>query len=435
MSSSKFTSPAASETSTSSRSSAGVAASRNSLPSPGPADVLRGGPDGDYIRAAKGDDTVDLGDGDDVFARFMVDGYDRVDAGAGQDTAIAYGTAADETMEVSSSGARTRVFGGSPGSLELDATEQVTVDPQFGTDNVIVRDLTATATKQVDAHLHAPDLRVDTLTVIGSTGPETMTATSGGAVHTVSGLAAAVRLISPEQGTKLALDARDGEDTIDARGITKDKLQPILTGGGGKDFVLGTEGQDTVAGGIGDDVAYMGGGLDTFKWIPGDGSDIVEGQAGTDFLEMNGSGGNDRFDVTPVGGRTRVTRDLDAVNMDLGDVERLDIMPGIGGDIVRVADVSGTDTDNVFVNLALARGTTATDQTIDRVFVDGTNGIDAIGATAAGPQVRVEGAPAVVTTAFSDPTLDRLHVDTRLGNDTITVAPNVFQLIGFTWSQ
>ena len=251
----------------------------------------------------------------------------------------------------------------------------------------------------------------------------------------MTGLGATVRLASPETGTKLAIDARDGDDTIEAQGITKDKLQPILTGGGGKDFILGTEGQDTVAGGIGNDVAYLGGGLDTFKWIPGDGSDIVEGQAGTDFLQMSGSGGNERFEVTPIGGRTRVTRDLDAVSMDLGRVERLDILPGIGGDIVRVADISGTDTDNVFVNLALARETTATDQTIDRVFVDGSNGTDAVDVTAAGPHVRVDGVPAVVTTAFPDPALDRLHVDTRLGNDTINVAPNVFELIGFTWSQ
>ena len=130
-----------------------------------------------------------------------------------------------------------------------------------------------------------------------------------------------------------------------------------------------------------------------------------------------------------------MTRDLDAIRMDLDDVERLDILPGIGGDIVRVADVSGTDTDNVFVNLALTRSSTATDQTIDRVFVDGTNGTDAIGVEAFGPQVRVKGAAAVVTTSYSDPALDRLHVDTRLGNDSINVAPGVFGLIGFTWSQ
>ena len=241
-------------------------------------DVLRGGPDADVVRGREADDTVDLGDGDDVFLHQAMDGSDRVDGGAGQDMGSTGGTDNDDTIEVGSSGARTRVFGASSGSLELDRTEQIVVDPKAGTDNVIVHDLAGTPTSEVTGALFAPDQRVDTLTVLGSTGPETIKATSSGPVHTVSGLAATVRLASPEQGTMLALDARDGDDTIDAQGITKDKLQPILTGGGGKDFIVGTPGQDTIAGGIGADVAYLGGGLDTFKWLPGDGSDIVEGR-------------------------------------------------------------------------------------------------------------------------------------------------------------
>ena len=69
------------------------------------------------------------------------------------------------------------------------------------------------------------------------------------------------------------------------------------------------------------------------------------------------------------------------------------------------------------------------------MFVDGTFGNDTINVNGAGPQVRVEGAAAVMTTSGSDPELDRLHVDTKLGNDSINVAPGVFGLIGFTWSQ
>ena len=178
----------------------------------------------------------------------------------------------------------------------------------------------------------------------------------------------------------------------------------------------------------------MGGGLDTFTWAPGEGSDIVEGQGGTDFLQMNGSGGNDRFDVLPVGSRTRVTRDIENVNLDLGDVERLDLLPGTGGDIVRVADLSGTDTDHVDVGLAAARGTIAGDKTIDRVFVDGTFGDDTINVNGAGPDVRVTGLAAITTVRGTDPTLDRLHVDTKLGTDAVTLTGTTNQLIGFTFS-
>ena len=178
----------------------------------------------------------------------------------------------------------------------------------------------------------------------------------------------------------------------------------------------------------------MGGGLDTALWAPGDGNDIIEGQGGTDFLQMNGSGGNDRFDVTPIGSRTRVTRDIENVNLDLGGVERLDILPGPGGDILRVADMSGTATDHVDFNLSVARGQIGGDNLIDRVFVDGTFGNDTINVNGAGPDVRTTGLAAITTVRGTDPELDRLHVDTKPGVDALTVTGTTNQLIGFTFS-
>ena len=189
-----------------------------------------------------------------------------------------------------------------------------------------------------------------------------------------------------------------------------------------------------IAGGTDVDVALMGGGLDTFTWGPGEGNDIVEGGAGTDFLQMNGSGGNDRFDVLPVGSRTRVTRDIENVNLDLGGLERVDLLPGPGGDIVRVADLSGTATDRVDVNLMVARGQTGGDNLIDRVFIDGTFGNDTINVNGAGPDVRTTGLAAITTVRGTDPELDRLHVDTKPGVDALTVTGTTNQLIGFTFS-
>ena len=149
---------------------------------------------------------------------------------------------------------------------------------------------------------------------------------------------------------------------------------------------------------------------------------------------MTGSGGNDRFDVTPVGSRTRVTRDIENVNLDMGGLERLDIVPGPGGDLVRVADMSGTSTDHVDVGLQVARGTTSGDNLIDRVFVDGTFGNDTIDVSGAGPDVRVTGTAAIVTTRGTDPELDRLHVDTKPGIDQFTITGTAQQLIGVTYS-
>ena len=398
------------------------------------ADTLIGGPDGDVVTGGKGNDTVDLGDGDDLFSRGPADGIDRVEGGAGADTLSATGSAADESIDVQGLLARTRVLYGFTGSADTGGIETVKVLPLAGTDNVTVRDLSGTATTKVDVTLSTADLRVDTVTAIGTQGADSIKATTNGTTQTISGLPATVNVVNPERGEKLAIDARDGADTIDATGLAKDKVQPILKGGAGKDVIIGSSSDDLVAGGTDTDVALMGGGLDTFTWGPGEGNDIVEGGAGTDFLQMNGSGGNDRFDVVPVGSRTRVTRDIENVNLDLGGLERVDLLPGPGGDIVRVADLSGTSTDHVDVNLMVARGQTGGDDLIDRVFVDGTFGNDTINVNGAGPDVRVTGLANITTVRGTDPELDRLHIDTKPGVDALTVTGTTNQLIGFTFS-
>jgi hypothetical protein len=47
--------------------------------------------------------------------------------------------------------------------------------------------------------------------------------------------------------------------------------------------------------------------------------------------------------------------------------------------------------------------------------------------TAAGPFVRTSGLAAIMTVGFGDKTQDRLHLDTKLGNDVISVDPLVHQ--------
>ena len=244
-------------------------------------DILRGGPDADSIAGRKGNDTVDLRRRRRLLhAHAVADGIDRVEGGAGVDLLSASGTESDDFIEVQGLLARTRLLYGFTGSADMGGIEHISMNPFGGTDNVTVRDLGGTATTKVDVRLNTADLRVDTLTVIGTQGADKIKATSSGTTHTVSGLPATVNLINPERGTKFAIDARDGDDTIDATGITRDTLQPTLRGGAGRDTIIGSPGDDTIAGGTGVDVALMGGGLDTFTWAPGDGNDIVEGRAG-----------------------------------------------------------------------------------------------------------------------------------------------------------
>src|SRR4029077_597805 len=54
------------------------------------------------------------------------------------------------------------------------------------------------------------------------------------------------------------------------------------------DLIFAGGGNDTVAGGGGDDFAFLGAGNDTFIWRPGDGNDFVDGGAGAGRLGLHG---------------------------------------------------------------------------------------------------------------------------------------------------
>ena len=65
-----------------------------------------------------------------------------------------------------------------------------------------------------------------------------------------------------------------------------------------------------------------GTGDDTFVWNPGDGSDTVEGQDGTDTLQFNGANINEKIDISANGTRARFTRDVANITMDINSVEQ-----------------------------------------------------------------------------------------------------------------
>jgi hypothetical protein len=271
---------------------------------------------------------------------------------------------------------------------------------------------------------------LDTVSVSGTAGPDKVKVAASGAGHAVTGLGAKVTVDTTDPGQKIVVDGGEGDDEIDASGMTKDKTQPFLFGGPGKDVIVGSPGQDVITGGTGVDVAFLAGGLDTYTWVAGDGGDIVEGGAGTDFLRMDGTGAGESYSVAPIGGRVRAA--VNSEVLDLGGLERLDVLPAGGADQMHVADMSGTDVDHVDFLLTLARGTITRDGSPDSVFVDGTNGNDAISVTAGGAFVRTDGLAAVTTVGFGDKTQDSLHIDTKLGNDLVSVDPLVHQQLLFT---
>src|SRR5262249_27285219 len=62
----------------------------------------------------------------------------------------------------------------------------------------------------------------------------------------------------------------------------------VLLGKGGIDFLFGGSGNDTLIGGTGDDQVFGQAGNDRMIWNPGDGTDLNEGGAGIDTVEVNG---------------------------------------------------------------------------------------------------------------------------------------------------
>jgi Ca2+-binding RTX toxin-like protein len=98
----------------------------------------------------------------------------------------------------------------------------------------------------------------------------------------------------------------------------------VLTGGGGDDRIVGDRGNDTMNGGTGDD---------TLVWNNGDNSDVANGDAGRDDVEVNGAAAaGDIFTVQPNGARIKFERpNLVPFTIDIGTSETMHAN-GLGGD-------------------------------------------------------------------------------------------------------
>jgi Ca2+-binding RTX toxin-like protein len=105
-----------------------------------------------------------------------------------------------------------------------------------------------------------------------------------------------------------------------------------LNGKGGNDFLFGGSENDTLTGGAGDDQVFGESGNDRLIWNPGDGTDLNEGGAGIDTVEVNGGNGAETFTVTANGTRVRFDRTAPApFSLDIGTTENL-VVNANGGD-------------------------------------------------------------------------------------------------------
>jgi hypothetical protein len=164
----------------------------------------------------------------------------------------------------------------------------------------------------------------------------------------------------------------------------------------------------------------LGNGQDSFRWYPGDGSDVVEGENGTDTLNFNGAGVDKIMSLSPNGERSLLLRNVANIRMDMNGVERLDLTALGGADTVTVNDMSGTDFRRADVDLSAPTG--AADGAADIVTVNGTEQADNIHVKGAGARVAVDRLRTDTVVAGGEP-IDRLQVNALGGDHKVKVDP------------
>jgi Ca2+-binding RTX toxin-like protein len=399
-------------------------------------DTLLGGDGNDLIIGGRGSDTARLGAGDDTFVWNPGDGSDTVDGQDGVDTLQFNGANISETFNLSANGTRTRLTRDIGNvTMDLGTMERIQIAALGGADNFVINDLSNTGVQQVAIDLSAPagsgvgDGAADSVTVNGTSASNQIQVSGSGGSVSVTGLSAQVTLTGTEGANdSLHINALGGNDTINAAGLAAGQLTLTVDGGSGNDTILGSAGNDILIGGDGNDfvdgnqgsdTAFLGAGNDTFQWDPGDGSDTVEGQDGTDTLLFNGANIAEKIDISANGSRTRLTRDVGNVTMDLGGIEHIQLNALGRADTFTVNDLTGTAVNQVAIDLSAPAGSGTGDGAADTVITNGTANNDQITVSTSGTSVVVKGLAAQVTVSGAEPLNDSLVVNGLAGNDTI----------------
>jgi Ca2+-binding RTX toxin-like protein len=179
----------------------------------------------------------------------------------------------------------------------------------------------------------------------------------------------------------------DGNDTLTG-GSSNDQLfgqagNDTLLGKGGFDLLFGGSDNDTLSGGDADDQVFGQGGNDRMIWNPGDDTDLNEGGAWVDTVEVNGGNGTEQFSTTANGSRVRFDRLNPApFSIDIGTSENLVVNMNGGDDsfsasgdlaaLIKLTVDGGADNDTIL-------GTNGADTLLGGTgndFVDGNQGDD-----------------------------------------------------------
>jgi Ca2+-binding RTX toxin-like protein len=191
------------------------------------------------------------------------------------------------------------------------------------------------------------------ITVDGAPGTDTVTC-EGGLVKfngtdpvrepadppkVTTGCAASTSLVVNEPDATTATN-----NTLDLRGITRAEWTGLaasttpfaITMGGGNDTVTGSEFAEVITPGNGDDIVNGNAGDDTMVWNPGQASDVMTGGDGRDTVVDNGGGVDEQFVIKPKDGdptRVDASRINNPFTLDI-DAEKLQINGGGGNDSI-----------------------------------------------------------------------------------------------------
>ena len=347
------------------------------------------------------------------------------------DSIIVGGTQNDDRVQLGSAGGA-QVVSGLGAEVQVtagEAQDEINVGTGDGADTITTGvEVTGTAVFDVDG-----GDGIDTADYVGNAGPDEIGVVSNGAKLRTGGPASAPFDTIVEN---IRVHALGGDDTLYSLGNTLSSHLTLdggtgadtVRGGVGPDLLLGGSGNDLVDGNQGADVAELGTGNDRYQWDPGDGSDTVEGEGGSDALDFYGSAIGELLEVSANGERVRFTRNVANIVMDLDDVEGIAVRALGGADTMTVNDLAGTDLQTADVDLSAIAG--GGDGQADTVVANGGGGADAARVSRSGAQVRVTGLAAATRVTGSEAALDVLRVQTLAGDDEVTIASNLSDLIG-----
>jgi len=360
-------------------------------------------------------------------------GVDRVNVDLGQsggggdgaaDTVSVLASGSDDIVKFSSNGVETVVSGISADLhvTNAESTDVINVQAGLGNDTF---DLSNLAGPGLTFALDGGE-GIDTALIKGSSaGDEFGLSAGGGGSIAVEHNGVFVGTLALSNVENLLLQGQGGDDNLTVGNGFPAGVALTLDGGGGNDTLvggdqadtlLGGSGDDIVRGGRGDDIARLGSGNDTFVWNPGDGSDSVDGQGGSDTLQFNGSNVGENISISADAGHVDLLRNVANISMDLDGVETINVATLGSADNVTIGDLSGTDAKRVNIDLGSFVG--SGDGAADTVSADGTDHNDNIQLTTSGTGVSVSGLHPQVFVDHGE-TIDTLAIHGGLGNDRI----------------